>query len=91
MQALLDSLGGFLDVTRYYGTDWAAVICTGVYLWRIGDRKRDGFVWGGVGNVFFIMLNTMIASAPGVVFNLVFLVLNARAWVRWSRPDARTD
>jgi hypothetical protein len=91
MQALLDSLRGFLDITRYYGTDWAAVLCTGVYLWRIGDRKRDAFIWGAAGNVFFIALNTLISSAPGVVFNLIFLVLNARAWNRWSRPEQTRD
>lgn len=91
MDALINSLKEFLDVTRYYGTDWAAVICTGIYLWRIGDKKRDGFLWGGAGNVFFIALNMLISSAPGVVFNAIFLVLNLRAWVRWKQPEPKTS
>ncbi|MEO0511591.1 MAG: hypothetical protein AAF108_01665 [Planctomycetota bacterium] len=72
---------------QYYATDWLAVLCTGVYLWRLGDKQRDAFVWGGAGNVFFIAFNTQIESVPGIVFNAVFVCLNARAFLRWRASE----
>lgn len=91
MQGILDSFAGFLDISRYYGTDWLAVICTGVYLWRVGDKRRDGFLWGAAGNVFFIAFNLLAQSPPALVFNAGFLLLNIRAWVRWRQPESVGD
>lgn len=72
-------------LTQYYGTDWLAVAFMCVYLWRIADKHRDAFIWGALSNVFFVLLNIMIESPPGVVFNALFLLLNARAFMRWAR------
>lgn len=74
-------------LTQYYGTDWLAVAFMCVYLWRVGDKERDAFVWGALSNVFFVALNVLIDSPPGIVFNALFCLLNARALVRWSRAE----
>ena len=42
-------------ITQYYGTDWLAVICMCVYLWRVGNKKRDAFVWGALSSAFFVV------------------------------------
>lgn len=70
---------------QYYGTDWLAVAFMCVYLWRVGDKHRDAFIWGALSNVFFVALNVLIDSPPGIVFNALFCLLNARALIQWSK------
>ncbi|RNC80246.1 MAG: hypothetical protein ED559_00045 [Phycisphaera sp.] len=69
---------------QYYGTDWLAVICMCTYLWRVGNKKRDAFVWGALSSAFFVALNIMIGSPPGIIFNAIFIPLYVRAFVKWA-------
>lgn len=75
---------------QYYGTDWLAVAFMCVYLWRVGDKHRDAFIWGALSNVFFVALNVLIDSPPGIVFNALFCLLNARALMQWAKADKKS-
>lgn len=72
---------------QYYATDWLAVIFMCIYLWRVGDKHRDAFIWGALSSAFFVVLNTLIDSPPGIVFNALFLLLYGRAFWRWAHDD----
>jgi hypothetical protein len=74
---------------QYYGTDWLAVAFMCVYLWRVGDKHRDAFIWGALSSVFFVALNILIDSPPGIVFNALFCVLHARALIQWSKAEKK--
>lgn len=81
----MDTITTYL--TQYYGTDWLAVIFMCVYLWRIADKHRDAFIWGALSCTFFVALNVLIDSPPGIVFNALFCILNARAFIKWAAKN----
>ena len=70
---------------QYYGTDWLAVAFMCVYLWRVGDKHRDAFIWGALSSICFVALNFLINSPPGIIFNALFCVLYARALIQWTK------
>ena len=75
---------------QFYGTDWLAVACMCIYLWRVGNKKRDAFIWGAISSASFVALNIQIQSPPGIVFNAIFIALYARAFMKWAskaKPD----
>ena len=85
------SVAWFFELfTRHYGLDWAAFLTAGVSLWRLGERHKDGFVWGVVSNVFWIAFNFKVVSVAGVIANLFFLGIQIRAWINWNK-DAKAD
>ena len=79
-------------LTRHRGFDWGALVTASISLWRLGDRKIDGFVWGVISNLFWIAFNLNIEpwSPAGVIANLFFLTIQIRAWINWNK-DAQTD
>ena len=78
----------FINFDRFFGTDWAAVLCMCIYIWRLGSKKRDAFIWGAASNVFFVVFNFLAPSLPGAVFNAVFFFMNLHAFMRWARPQS---
>ncbi|PHQ78163.1 MAG: hypothetical protein COB69_10550 [Phycisphaera sp.] len=72
---------------QYYMADWLAVICMCIYLWRVGNKKRDAFVWGVLSSIFFVALNVQIDSPPGIIFNVIFIPLYARAFWKWTKNN----
>ena len=75
---------------QYYGTDWLAVACMCIYLWRVGNKKRDAFVWGALSSAFFVALNIQIKSPPGIIFNAIFIPLYVRAFMKWATAPSVT-
>ena len=72
-------------ILRHYGVDWLAMVLTFVSLVRLGDHKRDGFIWGFLSTVAWAVFNVLVFSVAGVIANIVFFYLNLRGWLRWNR------
>jgi len=71
------------------GVDWLAGLCMVVMLWRVGNHKRDGFLWSAGAAGAWIVFNARLepVSAPGIAINAVVLVISIRSYLTWSPPD----
>ncbi|MEM1329663.1 MAG: hypothetical protein AAGG07_03785 [Planctomycetota bacterium] len=72
--------------TGKYGLDWAAGVFMGLMLWRLGNHKRDGFIWSMLAAAAWIGFNIVVQSAAGILINAAMLVIAARSWLQWSGP-----
>ncbi len=68
----------------YYGTDWAAMVFMFLSAWRLGNHKRDGWLFGAIACAFWIAFNMVAESAPAAFANVVFLILQVRGFQRWK-------
>lgn len=73
---------------QYYGIDWLATVLTFLAIWLIGDRNKKGFYIMIAGNGCWVVLGILTQSIALIVANLLFIALNIRAIVNWSKPDA---
>jgi hypothetical protein len=73
---------------KYYGVDWLAMVFTFVAIFLLGNKSRRGFVLMMTGNACWIVIGALSGSIAMVIANLVFLVMNARAWTKWSPEPA---
>ena len=72
---------------QYYGIDWLATLLTFLAIWLIGDQNRSGFYIMNAGNALWIVVGILTHSLALVVANLLFIALNVRAIIRWSRKE----
>ena len=82
-QNMLDSLW------KYYGFDWLAMILTVAAIYQIGNKKRSGFVLMIAGNVSWICLAIMANTVAMIIANSIFIFLNIRAFVKWTKTSPK--
>lgn len=70
---------------KYYGVDWGAMISTFFMLYYLGNKKSQGFLFGILTSILWIIFNFMAESIPGVFANIVFIVLNLRSYWKWNK------
>lgn len=75
---------------QYYGIDWLAMVLTFLAIWLIGDKNRKGFYIMMAGNSCWVAVGFLTQSIALVVANLLFMALNVRAIVNWSRRESET-
>lgn len=75
--------------TGHYGIDWVAAVFMFMSIWRLGEKKRDGFLWSAAAAVAWIAFNVKVASGPGAAINVVVLLLSLRSWARWTDGEAK--
>lgn len=73
---------------QYYGVDWLATVLTFLAIWLIGDRNKQGFYIMIAGNCCWVVLGGLTQSIALIVANLLFVTLNVRAIINWSKPDS---
>lgn len=73
---------------QYYGIDWLAMFLTLVGIYLIGDKNRFGFVTMMCGNASWIAVGYLTSSLAMAIANFVFLAMNTRALVKWSRDSS---
>jgi hypothetical protein len=79
-----------MEIARYYGSDWAAMVLSVVSLWMLGSRRRSGFVLMAVGNAAWIVYGIMAQNLPVIISNAVFVVLNLRGYVKWLHTPEKS-
>lgn len=72
---------------QYYGIDWLAMILTFLAIWLIGDKNKKGFYIMMSGNSCWVAVGFLTQSMALVVANLLFMALNIRAIINWSRRE----
>ena len=78
----------FENLWQFQGIDWIATIVTCFATWKIGDKKRSGFTYMIIANLFWIAIAFMASSLAMFIANAVFIIINARALIVWSRDDS---
>jgi len=74
-------------IFQYYGIDWLAMALTFLAIWLIGDKNRKGFYIMMAGNCSWVAVGFLTQSMALVVANLLFMTLNVRAIINWSKRD----
>lgn len=69
---------------KYYGVDWGAMVSTFFMIYYLGNKKAQGFIFGVITSILWIIFNCMVQSVPGVFANVVFIVLNVRSYWKWN-------
>ena len=75
---------------QYYGIDWLAMVLTFTAIWLIGDKNKLGFYIMMGGNSCWIVLGLLTHSLALVIANILFMSLNVRAIIHWSRQGKDT-
>lgn len=70
--------------TGHFGIDWIAAVLMFMSIWRLGEHKRDGFLWSAAAAIAWIAFNIHVQSGPGAAINFVVLGLSIRSWRRWN-------
>mgnify|MGYP006452550133 CR=1 FL=1 len=74
------------QLTQYYGSDWVAMVTTVIWLIYIGDKKRFSFIFAIIASLSWMVFGWLNHSVASVVANILFVILNIRAYIKWA-PD----
>lgn len=70
---------------HYLGIDWLALVLTFLAIWQIGNKNKIGFLIMMAGNSCWIAVGVMTDSLAMILANVIFLLMNARALVKWMK------
>ena len=73
------------------GVGWLATVLTCAGLWRMGSKRRDGFLLGAYGNVAWILFATPDLMWSLITVNLIILALNVRGFLAWGQRGEQSD
>ncbi len=73
-----------IEVFKYFGVDWLAMLFTFIAIYLLGNKSRWGFLVMMCGNACWVVIGGLSASIAMVIANLVFFAMNARGWFNWS-------
>lgn len=73
--------------TQYYGFDWLALLLGIFGIWKLGDKKRSGFIFymlAAVAGFIFAMLAHTVAY---MIVNALIFTLQLRAYLKWRKEE----
>lgn len=73
---------------KYFAVDWVAMVLTFAAIYLLGNKARSGFLLMIAGNSCWIVIGILSGSVAMMLANGAFLLMNARAWYRWSAEPA---
>lgn len=77
-----------IDLLKYAGLDWLAMILSLTALWLIGSKNRWGFVVFALANLTWLVVGAWLMQSFGIVLgNAVFLVMNVRGYLNWKQQS----
>ena len=80
-----------MDYLQFYGVDWIAMIFTFVAIWQIGNKNKMGFMLMMLGNTSWIVVGYLTGSLAMIIANIIFLLMNLRAIIKWSVPKTKVN
>ena len=76
------------DIFQYYLIDWLGISLSLLSVHMLGNKNRFGFIVFAISNLVWIFLGYCLMNSIGTaVGNLVFLVINIRAYLNWIKPE----
>lgn len=76
-----------MEYFQYYGIDWIAMVLTFLAILQIGNKNKIGFVLMICGNTSWITVGYLTGSIAMIIANIIFLLMNVRAIIKWSQPE----
>ena len=74
------------DFLRYWGLDWLAMALSLFSVYLLGNKNRIGFLVFAAANSTWIFLGLTWMTSLGIaVGNTIFLFMNIRGFVNWTR------
>lgn len=75
-----------IDILKYDGIDWLAMLLSVVAVWLLGNKNKVGFLVFMTANMIWIVLGFLVLESYGIVAgNVFFLISNSRGYVNWKR------
>jgi uncharacterized membrane protein YjjB (DUF3815 family) len=72
------------QLTQYYGADWIAMIFTFLWVYSLGNKNRNAFIYGFIGCAAWATYSTFTHSFAGVFANIIISGLNVRGYLMWA-------
>lgn len=69
---------------KYYGADWLAMVTSFLFIYLIGHKKKEGFIFGIIANLSWMAFGVMTESIANLITNSVLIVLNIRGYLKWT-------
>jgi len=73
--------------TQYYGFDWLALIIGVVGIWKLGSKKRSGFIFYMLAAVCGFVFSVLANSVAYMVVNVITFSLQLRGYLKWRKDD----
>lgn len=74
--------------TQYYGADWGGMLFTMVFLYLIGQKQRQAFLYGLLSNICWFIYALLSESAANAIANVIFAYLNIKGYIKWGKPES---
>lgn len=74
--------------TQYYGADWGGMLFTMVFLYLVGLKRRNAFLYGLVANLCWFVYAILSESVANGLANIIFAYLNIRGYIKWGKAEA---
>jgi endonuclease/exonuclease/phosphatase (EEP) superfamily protein YafD len=74
-----------IDLLKYYGLDWLAMVLSVVAMVLLGNKVKWGFTFFMFANLTWILLGFFLLNSYAIVLgNVVFLITNTRGFLKWN-------
>jgi len=72
-------------LTKYYGFDWLAVTLGLIAVYKIGDKKRFGFIFYMLAALAGFIFAILAHSVAYIVINTLMFFMQFRAFIKWGK------
>ena len=74
-------------MSHYLGVDWVAMCFTFWAIYFLGNKSRIGFLVMMSGNLLWCVIGVWAKSYGMLIANLGFFSMNARGFIKWTKPQ----
>jgi hypothetical protein len=74
-----------IDLFKYYGFDWIAIMLSVIAMILLGNKIKWGFTIFMLANITWILLGFLLLNSYAIVLgNIIFLITNTRGFLKWN-------
>lgn len=77
----------FKTLTQYYGFDWLALIIGVVGIWKLGSKKRSGFIFYMLAAISGFIFAVLANSVAYMIVNIITFMLQLRGYLKWRKDE----
>lgn len=74
--------------SKYYAMDWLGSIFALLAVYSLGEKKRIGFHFGILSNVFWLVFAYLSSSVGLLASQIGFLILNTAGLIKWKKTPS---
>lgn len=79
----MTTLFATLELGKYHGLDWIAVIMMVSSMYALARQSRFGFIFGGISSLCWIVFGIIVWSVADVSANILCFGLNVWGFWKW--------